>query len=493
MNSPNALRLMILGIAVSLISAIRVNAQIDQNARWIPNSANALVIVRAKEIFETEIARKERWKTDRLKAFQSGATFLPPTTQQLLMSAQLDYEYMEPIWQVAVFEKSGSAIDILEVSKRVRGNLEKFDDKDAVLLPNDTYLVKLDENTLGTMTPANRQVTARWLRSQQFGSMKLSPYLTQAVKFAENNADVIVAFDFTDVLHPDVIKDRVKASGICKDDQVDDVSNTLATIQGLTLGITINDKITGAIKIDFTSSPANLATLGKQLLLFALKKNGVMIDDFENWEMKVDGNQLRMMGPLSSTGLRQIGTLIENPLAPDFEGDHSAGANQPDMKTCSLQYFGSIQTLFGELRKKDFQAMTTYSKFFDKYAREIDNLSVLNVDPAVLSYGAYVADSMRSASASLMDINLQKVRDRQTYSAGSSNYHGRGDYTNWNGYTSRYGWGYSSYNQDMRNRQRVTGEANLQGEIAAKEIMRDVETKTAEVRRQMSEKYQVDF
>jgi hypothetical protein len=118
---------------------------------------------------------------------------------------------------------------------------------------------------------------------------------------------------------------------------------------------------------------------------------------------------------------------------------------------------------------------------------------VLNVDPVVLSYGAYVADSFRSVSAGLLDVNLQKVQDRSTYEAGSSDYHGRGDYTNWNGETSRFGWGGGGYNSNMRNRQRVTGQAQLQGEIGAKQILSEVEAKTAEVKQQMSQKYQVDF
>lgn len=493
MKTSQPIRCLLLGVAVSLISSVEVDAQLEETARWIPDSANSLVIVRADQIFNSEIAKKERWKTDRIKAFQAGATFLPPSTEQLLMAAQLDFEYMDPIWQVAIFERSGTAIDIRKVSQRLGGNLEKIGDNDAIVLPNDAYLVKLDDNTLGTMTPANRQVTARWLATQKFASMSLSNYLTHAVKFAEDNADIIVAFDLESALHPAEILNRVKESGLVSDEQAQDISKTLTTIEGLTLGITINDKVTGAIKIDFNSSPAKLGPLAKQMLIHALEKNSLMIPDFQNWDMQVKGNQLLMMGPLSEMGLRQIGSLIEHPLVPDFVADESAGGSQVDMKTRSLQYFGSIQTLTEELRHQNFQAMTTYAKFFDKYARQIDNLSVLNVDPVVLSYGAYVADSFRSVSAGLLDVNLQKVQDRSTYEAGSADYHGRGDYTNWNGYTSRVGWGGGGYNSNMRNRQRVSGQAQLQGEIGAKDILRDVEAKTAEVRQQMSQKYQVDF
>jgi hypothetical protein len=91
-----------------------------------------------------------------------------------------------------------------------------------------------------------------------------------------------------------------------------------------------------------------------------------MIPDFQNWEMQVKGNRLLMMGPLSEMGLRQIGSLIEHPLVPDFLADESAGSSQVDMKTRSMQYFGAIQTLSEELRNEKFQAMTTYAKFFSK-------------------------------------------------------------------------------------------------------------------------------
>ncbi len=495
MNTTKQFRLMAMIIAVSLISAVNVDAQFEESAKWVPESANALVLVNAEKILQSEIAIKERWKSDRSKRFQSGATFLPPTTKRLLLAAQLDYEYMEAIQQVAVFEKSGAKIDILPLSKQVGGNIEKIGDYDAVLLPNDAYLVKIDGDTLVSMTPANRQVTSRWLRSRNVATMSLSPYLTEAANFAAQNADVIVAFDLTDVIHPETVKSRVEESGLCSEDQVGDVCKDLASIRGLTLGITINDKITGAIKIDFTGSPAVIGggEMGKEILIRVLEKNGIMIEDFRKWDVQVTGNQIRLGGPISRMGLRQISTLIEHPLAADFNTESGGGQNTVDMKTRSMQYFGAVQKLTEELRHKDFKAMTTYAKFFDKYARQIDNMSVLNVDPVVLSYGTYVADSFRSVSGGLLDVNLQKVRDRQTYAPGSANYHGRGSYSNWNGYTSRYGWGWSSNNQDTRNRQRVSGEARLKGEILGKEIMSDVAAHGAEVRAQMSEKYQADF
>ena len=61
-----------------------------------------------------------------------------------MIAAQMDYEYMEPIWQVTVFEKSGEAIDIVKVSEEIKGNLEDIDGMKAVVLPNDAYLVQVE-------------------------------------------------------------------------------------------------------------------------------------------------------------------------------------------------------------------------------------------------------------------------------------------------------------------------------------------------------------
>ncbi len=484
----------ILFCAVALLSTRNLHAQFQEAARWVPESANTLVLVRAEKILNSQLAQEQHWKTDRSKAFQSGAAFLPPSTKRLLMASEMDFEFWDPAWQVTIFEKSGPAISVANVAQYVGGSVEKIGDKDAVVLPNDSYLVKIDDGTLGSMTPANRQATARWLATRQYGVMNLSSYLTDAVNFADNNADIIIALDAEYAISPSIIQKRLEESGMFKPEELEPMSKALASMKGLTLGVTINDKVTAAVKVDFKGDPSALTGAIKGMLIYALKKHGMMIDDIENWSVKAnpDENNLIIGGSLSDTGLRRMMTLIEHPLADNFAAEAVYGDSKPDMKTCTLQYFNSVGVLIKEIRKQDFKAMSTYSKYFDKYARQIDNLPVLNVDPVVLSYGSYVADTFRSISGGLDTQNLQRVQDRQEYVAGSSSYHGRGQYTNYNGYTSRYGWGGgAAFNQ--RNRQIVGAEANLKGANEAKDTLRQVDEATAKVRADMSEKYQIEF
>ncbi len=489
---PSRKLLCLLMIAMLSSAPSTVFSQFEELAKWLPDSANTIVLVRAQDILQSQIAEKEHWKTDQLKAFQAGASFLPPATDRLLMAANIDFEFMKPAWQITVLEKSGPAIDISNVAQRVGGNIESIAGKDAITLPNDSYLVEIDEQTLATMSPANRQATVRWLKTRAVADMSLSGYLTKAIKFADQNAELIVAFDLLDVMTPAMIKQRLESKNIVKKDELDAVCSKLGSIIGLTLGITVNDKVSGAIKIDFNSDPSSLASSIKGLLVHALKEHGMMVDAIENWEVQVGSDHLVLRGNLNEAGFRQLSSLVEHPLATDFAVGQADAGGDVDMKTRSMEYFASVQKLISEIRDLNLKGMNAYAKYFDKYARQIDHLSVINVDPVVLSYGAYVADSFRSISGGLDSTVMDKDQQRQTYAVGSSTYHGRGNYSNWNGYTSRAGWG-GGLASNQRNRERVAALEREKGGNDTKAVLREIDEATAKVFSQMSQKYQTDF
>ena len=473
--------LMLLAVAASFQLANTAHAQFDEATKWIPPSANSIVLVRAKEIFKSKKAQSERWSTERIKAFKSGAAFIPPVVERFLMAAQLDFEFMDPVWQVAIFENvAESPVNMVEVSKRVKGNLDTISGYEALVLPNDAYAVKINDLTLGAMVPANRQVTSRWLGNKR-ANANLSSYLDQAVKFADKNAHVIVAFDFKDAVSPKDLHEKILGSGLCKEDEVESFCSTLSAIRGVTLGITITDKITGALKVDFDGNPTALKPVAKDLLIKALGDNGLMIDDFDTWNAQVNDKQIRYSGSLTRIGMRQIGRLIEHPIANTFVADDPYLETEVDMKTRSKQYFNSIQEIGEEIQRKEAKALRTYARWFDKYAREIDSLPLLNVDPIMLDYGRYVADSFRDISYSLDSFNYQKVADRAGYE------------DRFGSFSNRFGYRTTYFEGNLRNRQKIAGQTRVQGANKAREIIREVDEATAKVRRDMTEKYEVEF
>lgn len=478
---------------VFLLALNNAHAQFDESAKWVPQSANTIMMVRSKKILESPIAVANKWKSERAKAFRSGAGFIPPSMKRMLIASQLDFQFMETIWNVAVFEDGGDKINIVNVSKRVGGNLETIGDKKAVVLPSDAYLVQVDDRTLVSMAPANRQMTSRWLRSSQSGTANLSPYLMSAIKFADDNADVIIALDLDRAVSEKEISEHLKAISAIDQNNVEVYTKVLSTLQGVTLGITVRDKITGAIKIDFNESPAVLGKDGKTILLNALKENGLMIDDLENWTMTASDKQLLLSGALTQEGLRHVGTLIKQPLHHDFvqDGSDSSDTGEPEvnMATRTQQYFADIQHITESLRKKDLNNLRTYARWFDRYSREIDQLSILGVDEVMVQYGAFMGNSFRDVANSLRGSDLDRTKNvakQRSY----ANYYSTGYGANFN----RYGrWGGYARNVNQRNRQIASNLGTQAGANEAKSIMSEVEAQTAAVRQAMAQKYKVDF
>ena len=68
----------------------------------VPPRANAIVIVNIEKILASPIAEKENWRSDRTKAHERGLTFVPLDAAQFVMAAQMDLEFMQPTWEVAL-------------------------------------------------------------------------------------------------------------------------------------------------------------------------------------------------------------------------------------------------------------------------------------------------------------------------------------------------------------------------------------------------------
>lgn len=470
----------LLGLALLVTPA---QAQFDQAARWVPAGANVIALVRGEDILESEYAVANKLRAERTRAFKSGAAFLPPSTERLLLAAQMDFEFQEPAWQVTVFENSKPTIDIIELSKRVNGSIENISGNDAVVLPGDVYAVKIDDKTLVSMYPANRQVTSRWIRENKRSGSKLSPYLAEAIRYADNNAQVMIAFDLQDVVSHEAIKERLKNTALFPGQAVDDACGVLCSIRGLQFGITINDRVNGAIKIDFDENLTPIADQAKDLLILALERNGLMIEDFRDWTATVNAKQITLAGQLSETGLRQVASFIEQPLVMDYASDYENEG--PDMKTRTLQYMSAVTGIVDSMQNKDEKGLQTHSKWLEKYAQQIDKLPIANVDPAALEYGQFVSTSFRDISADLMGVQLETMQNRASVPDNYSE-----TYYGWGGRYANY---YYMNDYKTRNQARATSQGQLKGQSLAQQQMAQVAKATVDVRRDLSLKYEIEF
>ena len=173
------------------------------------------------------------------------------------------------------------------------------------------------------------------------------------------------------------------------------------------------------------------------------------------------------------------------------------------MLAASRDHYKAIQSLLKDLKEsmKDLKSLSHSMVFFDKYAKKIENLPILSVDEELLAYSGWVAGQLRDAAAAVRTMGIRSgAREAQTFGTlGPSNVaaFGGGAYGPYGGGGA---WGVR-YTYDPL--------SDVKGTEAARRVVRseersimtsDVHTirdqlvrASADIRRKMTQKYQVEF
>jgi hypothetical protein len=460
---------------------------LEELAAKIPASANAVVLVDAERLLASPLATKENWKGRYEKAFASGSVTMTPDTRQLVLGAQIEYETMQPRWVVAVAEL-GKPRSAAEVARATKGVLDPFGETPAVALRENAYAIDLGRNFYAAMSPADRQSIARWLREiRNRTKPALTAFLNDALKAAKNSP-MIMAFDLEDAIPADVVSTKLASSDALKAKQVDPVSaaRILQGVRGVVLEVAVTDGTYSRLVIYFRDDPALLVPIAKPLIQDVMAGLGAAMDDVDAWTTQSGPRWIAVHGPLSAAGRKRLFALVDNPLNALLaeEPSQSASADREKSKAAaaSLQHFHAIESIVEEVRNESKKSVTfgQNALWFDRWAKRIDALPVLNVDPDLLKFSEYLSTQLRNMAAAMRGIGIRSgARTAQIWGA-----------------TSVYYSGYSYY-ADSRNadpeRRAMRAQEKAQGTGTAREIAREVENALAKVRKDLTKKYQVEF
>jgi len=482
-------RLLMLSALLLVFSNKLVHGQFELLARRIPRDANALVLFNVEKILQSEIAVKEGWKDKHEAAFDDGLVFLPPAARHFILGSQIDLDFVEPIWEIAVLDFA-TVPSLKDFATRHGGTSDQLAGFPTVSLPHDAYVVKFDARTVGAMAPGNRQSVSRWLQQVKGRrSLAVSPYLEKAIGYADRvGTEIVMALDLTDAYQPEVVRRKLDAMECLKDKDLnlDELATQLAGIQGVTLGVVTGKRAFGELKVEFATVPAELSEIGHELLLEILANNGAMIDDFDHWNTAVDKHRLSIKGPLTPEGMRRIFSLVDSPTESVEKMDDSsatAGTDDPKVIGYSSQiYFHSITKLLEGLRrdKSRIKTIASISVWLDRYARKIDRLPILHVDSELLDFGAFVSGQLRDASLAVKGIGIQSGSEQaQVYQTGGYRY-------------GRFGY-YGGVDNVGGERRAIRYEERAKGATSAIDIMTNLENETAAIRRKMTDRYRIEF
>jgi len=476
---------LLLGLWVGF-ECVPTRAQFDELLAKIPASANAVALLDAQRLFTSPIGVREGWKDKYEQSFAAGLVTMSPDTQRLVLGAEFDYEFMKPKWEAAVadFGKPRSAVDIAHAAK---GTLEKIGDTSVVALRENAYVVELGKQQFGAMTPANRQAVARWLRQfQGHSEATVSPYLKGTLAASQTSA-VVIAFDLEDAIPPDIVLAKLNESQAIKAAKVDvtAAAKALDSIRGLVIEVAVTDGSYGRLMVHFGGDVSVLAPVAKPLLQEVLADLGAAISDIDGWNVQSQPQRIGMNGPLGNAGRKRIFSLIDSPLASLLASDETAPTAEDRQRdktiAASQQYFKAITSLITEVREKSGDAKTfgENALWFDKWARRIEKLSVLNVDRDLLTYGQFVSETLRNMAGALRGVTISTNANQMQVTGGGYNYDGYSYYAGWRDVDAQ--------------RRAIRTQGRATGATAARGMARQIESATAKTRQDLTQKYQVEF
>src|SRR4029079_19551012 len=217
---------------------------------------------------------------------------------------------------------------------------------------------------------------------------QISDYLQKAVTLAHGKSHIVVAMDLGDLLTSRLVRDRLKHAESLAGKQVDldTLTRVFTSIKGVTMTVEATERLNGKIRLDLGESSAPIKDVARVLILEALERNGMLLDEMKDWRLLVEVNSVSLEGRMSPKSLRTLTDLIPFPIdtvdlkgaeskASDTSpGTASAPSTQDEKVTASKKYFQHISLRLTDLRAevKDAKKAKFAQMMLDKAAAEID-------------------------------------------------------------------------------------------------------------------------
>lgn len=477
-------------------------ASFSELSKKFPADTNAVVIINVEKLMNTPLAQKEGWREKWTNAFEAGPISIPPGTTRLIAGSRLQNDLQTAKWQMSLMDFS-KQIAMPEIARAAAGTSDKLWDKAAVVSPSGTYFVQMEPTVLATVELTDRQAAVAWVRQAGASTGANSEFLKQLMKAGGTDGEVTMALDLEDAFSAASIRkglegDPLKLPAGTKIDP-ETLSQVLASIKNVTLGIDVSDKIHATVKATFGTGAGMLEPVAKPLASELLGRAGINVPEIADWKVSIEGDVVTMEGDLQRPGFRELISTVYVP-SPAYTDAPSQGQYSEDpavIGKTSQQYYRAIS---GILDGMTFDG--TYGEAAAKATKEaqrIEKLPMLNVDPALTAWGAEVTTRMREISVMLRsDRQTAQARQLAVQNPGNSGGY-NGGYGGGGGWSSNGGSGiYYSGNgaaQDNATRQRAQAVAEQKSASIkeASQIMGGLTAGRAKIRTDMTAKYKIQF
>ncbi|TWU62741.1 MULTISPECIES: hypothetical protein [Crateriforma] len=406
--------------------------------------------------------------------------------------ADLDLSKMSPRWE-AGYATLKQTVQPDQLADSLGGYVDEVEGEKVVWSPNQTYFLAGKENRLGMLRPADRTLLSGWLTPSV--SVNYSDFLTRMAGQPESYLSAMLAIETKNAFSPVPLSKHLEGLKSLKSNPPENVAKTLASMEGFSIIVgrkSLNECI---VKFEFSKSPAGLKLIAKEMLAEILDNAGTSAAEILTWDVKVEGNVLQFQGPITESTLSGVLSMF----SLERQARRAAAATDPAAKSRSKEeqavyrtkyYFDQVNEIIEQTRNHKSQSTGHLAKWHDQRARQIEELGTLNVDPEMVQYGTDVAQLLRGNALTVRQGNIAvgKQNARDSLNGG---YYGSAGYSyGWNGgYGYREGYYYNSLNAANVNNAQARGNAYANWTST----LSTIDKMTADTRRKMTDKYQVQF
>lgn len=460
---------------------------------WLPKEVNAVARLNVADVYQSPLAKKEGWIKKATESFIQQESFIPPGTTQIVIGAELDLSDSLSAtrkYSILVPEKD---LTFEKLSVWLPGGIETVSGKKMTQFGRDGYIVDAGDGCWLTAASSNRQFISRWLKNGPMpGGTQLSSFLRNALKPTDKPPQLLLAIDFQDCFSSSELLTELKSMDWYKSEaSAKSVADVIESLHGVTITLAVDTERKGTVTFEFGRDAAPLKPDLEKLINEVLSRVGIPSEVTQDWKWNVAGSKVIGSGPLSPGSGREILSIMDPPSITHAISASSASAEKPVspedvMAKTSLKYCNSLKVLLDDLRATLNKEKHNHAVLQERYSRKIDDLPKLNVDGALLDFGANVSSSLRyQGQAERMNLIKAGTQKRQTYAAASMpGYSYVGPYNSYN-------YGYALGPGDS------PGVIDAQANQASKQVRfsewKQIEDGLAAVRRAMTEKYKLEF
>ena len=456
--------------ALLIVLGSQVQAQSQSLSELLastPDRANAILYVDSKSV----------------RSFVVGTPLhkdLPEAIGEVRIAADLDLKTFRPNWEIGYVSLT-KLTEASNIATTLGGYVDSILNRTVVWSPNGSYIVPMANDQVGLVRPSDRKLVSRWLKKDKHvASEFLAKHAAQSSQFFS----VLLAVDIEDVFSPVAIEERISKLTSLKSLNAKQVVSLLSTLRGIRVVVSKKNLDDCIISIEFGSSPELLLPVARDFFVEVLERNQSSIPEAAKWTPSIDGNILSFRGTISPATLDDllgIFTVQQQPstLASNASNSSPNSSAEKMALEASKEYFSKVTGIVDRVRNYSASNTGDRAQWNARLANRIDELPTLNVDSDLVDFGVRVSKGLRGNVVAMQQANINY---------GTTGAVNRGAVAYGNSYDYSVGYVY-----DVNAPAKYQAVAQGVGNMSYRELISEIDQMIGDIRREMTNKFQVQF